>query len=73
MQGNILASLVCVLANSLQGLVKPDIVFFGQDLPLRFYSLNKRDFSQCDLLLVMGTSLEVGIDWSGMQQNAVLG
>ncbi|KAL5499898.1 hypothetical protein EMCRGX_G011366 [Ephydatia muelleri] len=42
-----------------RGLVKPDIVFFGQDLPLRFYSLNKRDFSQCDLLLVMGTSLEV--------------
>lgn len=42
-----------------KALVKPDIVFFGQDLPNRFYSLSKRDFSRCDLLLVMGTSLEV--------------
>lgn len=40
-------------------LVKPDIVFFGEDLPERFYLLPERDLSDCDLLIVMGTSLEV--------------
>lgn len=43
----------------LQGLVKPDIVFFGEDLPQRFHSLQLPDFSKCDLLIIMGTSLEV--------------
>ncbi|XP_065831244.1 NAD-dependent protein deacetylase sirtuin-3, mitochondrial-like isoform X2 [Oscarella lobularis] len=42
-----------------RGVCKPDIVFFGEDLPPRFYSLKRRDFMNCDLLLVMGTSLEV--------------
>jgi NAD-dependent deacetylase sirtuin 3 len=41
------------------GVVKPNIVFFGEDLPQRFHSLKLPDFSKCDLLLVMGTSLEV--------------
>ena len=41
--------------------MKPDIVFFGEDLPQRFHSLQLRDFSKCDLLVVMGTSLEVYI------------
>lgn len=40
------------------GVVKPDIVFFGEDLPKRFYYYLK-DFPKCDLLLIMGTSLEV--------------
>ncbi|XP_052800890.1 uncharacterized protein LOC128231753 isoform X2 [Mya arenaria] len=40
------------------GIVKPDIVFFGEDLPRRFYSYMK-DMLQTDLVLVMGTSLEV--------------
>ncbi|ELT89185.1 hypothetical protein CAPTEDRAFT_162715 [Capitella teleta] len=40
------------------GLVKPDIVFFGEDLPKRFFYYLK-DFPQADLLIVMGTSLEV--------------
>lgn len=39
--------------------MKPDIVFFGEDLPQRFYTLQLPDFSKCDLLIVMGTSLEV--------------
>ena len=43
----------------LQGLVKPDIVFFGEDLPQRFHSLQLPDFTKCDLLIIMGTSLEV--------------
>ncbi|KAM8793979.1 NAD-dependent protein deacetylase sirtuin-2 [Eudromia elegans] len=42
-----------------QGLVKPDIVFFGESLPPRFFSLLHSDFAQADLLLVMGTSLQV--------------
>ena len=38
--------------------MKPDIVFFGEDLPRQFYSYMK-DMLQTDLVLVMGTSLEV--------------
>ncbi|EDO47672.1 predicted protein, partial [Nematostella vectensis] len=41
-----------------KGVIKPDVVFFGEDLPKRFYSF-EIDFRKCDLLLVMGTSLEV--------------
>ena len=41
------------------GLVKPDIVFFGESLPPRFFALMKEDFPRCDLLIVMGTSLVV--------------
>lgn len=41
------------------GLVKPDIVFFGENLPERFYVLPHRDFKQCDLLIIIGTSLTV--------------
>ncbi|XP_041367868.1 uncharacterized protein LOC121382349 [Gigantopelta aegis] len=40
------------------GVVKPDIVFFGEELPKRFYYYLK-DMIQTDLVLVMGTSLEV--------------
>jgi len=41
------------------GLVKPDIVFFGENLPERFIKCVESDFSKCDLLIVMGTSLKV--------------
>ena len=41
------------------GVVKPDIVFFGEGLPDRFHTLRAQDFPQCDLLIVMGTSLAV--------------
>ncbi|CAK0898256.1 unnamed protein product [Prorocentrum cordatum] len=40
-------------------LVKPDIVFFGEGLPDRFFSCRQQDFPKCDLLLVIGTSLAV--------------
>ncbi|NWS73621.1 SIR3 deacetylase, partial [Crotophaga sulcirostris] len=40
------------------GLVKPDIVFFGEELPQRFL-LHLTDFPMADLLFVIGTSLEV--------------
>ncbi|KAG7470788.1 hypothetical protein MATL_G00117430 [Megalops atlanticus] len=41
------------------GLVKPDIVFFGENLPARFFTSMKTDFPRCDLLIIMGTSLQV--------------
>lgn len=42
-----------------KGFVKPAIVFFGEDMPKRFKKLSIEDFSKCDLLIVMGTSLQV--------------
>jgi len=41
------------------GLVKPDIVFFGENLPARFFQLMAEDMPKCDLLIVIGTSLQV--------------
>lgn len=41
------------------GLVKPKIVFFGENLPDRFHELSQQDLPACDLLIVMGTSLVV--------------
>ncbi|KAL3226662.1 hypothetical protein MRX96_024858 [Rhipicephalus microplus] len=37
--------------------VKPDIVFFGERLPDRFFDLSEEDFARCDLLLIVGTSI----------------
>jgi len=42
-----------------KGIMKPDITFFGENLPTRFYIQKEKDFNECDLLLVMGTSLKV--------------
>ena len=55
-----------------EGLVKPDIVFFGEGLPERFfqslevslvlndeYTADDQDLTICDLLIVIGTSLQV--------------
>ncbi|KAL1007778.1 hypothetical protein UPYG_G00091480 [Umbra pygmaea] len=41
-----------------KGVVKPDIVFFGEELPPHFFNYLK-DFPRADLLIIMGTSLEV--------------
>jgi len=42
------------------GIVKPDIVFFGEDLPESFYAHKQRDLvDEADLVLIMGTSLSV--------------
>ncbi|KAG0029116.1 NAD-dependent protein deacetylase sirtuin-2 [Podila clonocystis] len=41
------------------GLVKPEITFFGEDLPSRFRDMAQVDFVDCDLLIVLGTSLKV--------------
>lgn len=42
-----------------EGLVKPDIVFFGEGLPVRFFDLADDDMPQADLAIVAGTSLTV--------------
>jgi len=41
------------------GIVKPDVVFFGENLPPRFFHCAEKDMPKCDLLIVMGTSLVV--------------
>ncbi|XP_017333448.1 NAD-dependent protein deacetylase sirtuin-3, mitochondrial isoform X4 [Ictalurus punctatus] len=41
-----------------KGVIKPDVVFFGEELPQHFF-LYLTDFPIADLLIVMGTSLEV--------------
>ena len=46
----------CERCNSL---VKPDIVFFGESLPKKFSDSVQADFKNCDLLIVLGTSLTV--------------
>ncbi|KAH3662063.1 hypothetical protein OGAPHI_006244 [Ogataea philodendri] len=45
-------------ANSF-GVMKPDITFFGEDLPELFHSTIKTDIDKCDLLICIGTSLKV--------------
>jgi len=42
-----------------RGIVKPDIVFFGESLPERFFRCTRTDFRACDLLIILGTSLVV--------------
>ncbi|MEW6382276.1 MAG: Sir2 family NAD-dependent protein deacetylase [bacterium] len=42
-----------------QSVIKPDIVFFGEALPDAFFKSAALDIPQADLLLVMGTSLNV--------------
>ncbi|XP_054264098.1 NAD-dependent protein deacetylase sirtuin-2 [Macrosteles quadrilineatus] len=44
---------------SCNGVVKPDIVFFGENLPASFYSNCPKDLPNADLLIIMGSSLAV--------------
>jgi NAD-dependent SIR2 family protein deacetylase len=41
------------------GLVKPDIVFFGENLGQRFADMHVQDLAAADALIIMGTSLQV--------------
>ncbi len=41
------------------GVMKPDITFFGEDLPKKFHDSIKLDVQECDLLICIGTSLKV--------------
>ena len=53
------------------GLVKPDIVFFGEQLPSAFF-LNQRFLGVADLCLVLGTSLSV-YPFAGLPSNCAEG
>ena len=50
---------MCKACNAEDGIVKPDIVFFGESLPRRFHDSIKSDENEADLVLVMGSSLKV--------------
>lgn len=39
--------------------MKPDIVFFGEGLPDNFHKAIEEDKNNCDLLIVIGSSLKV--------------
>ncbi|OAV92885.1 hypothetical protein, variant [Puccinia triticina 1-1 BBBD Race 1] len=41
------------------GLMKPDIIFFGEGLPAEFDEAIENDRFECDLVIVIGTSLKV--------------
>lgn len=51
-----------------KGVIKPDIVFFGEELPRQFFTY-LTDFPMADLLIVMGTSLEVSNDASSVSKH----
>ncbi|XP_054262575.1 NAD-dependent protein deacetylase sirtuin-1 [Macrosteles quadrilineatus] len=42
-----------------RGVMKPDIVFFGEGLPESFHTAMAKDKDLCDLLIVIGSSLKV--------------
>ena len=41
------------------GLIKPDVVFFGEPIPVEAYRRASREAGDCDLILVIGTSAVV--------------
>jgi len=42
-----------------QGVLRPDVVLFGEAMPANFWAHIQEDFQACDLFLVFGTSLVV--------------
>lgn len=53
------ADAATALREEFGALVKPGIVFFGEQLPVRFHELSATDFPKAELLIVVGTSLVV--------------
>lgn len=45
--------------NDIMAVMKPDIVFFGEDLSDEFHNSMTIDKNKCDLLIVIGSSLKV--------------
>lgn len=41
------------------GVLKPDVILFGEQLPIRIYNAAVAEVRRCDLMLVAGSSLEV--------------
>ena len=42
-----------------RSVVKPDVVFFDEEMPEYYDSMVEEDFDRCDLLIILGTSLTV--------------
>lgn len=59
MKEKIIESVIPKCEECEEGVVKPDIVFFGEMLPDRFHYYADRDFAHADLLIIMGSSLVV--------------
>lgn len=57
----------CPLCN---GLMKPDVILFGEQLPQRAWYEAQRESRQCDLMLVAGSSLEV-LPVAGLPMQAI--
>ncbi|KAI9266056.1 DHS-like NAD/FAD-binding domain-containing protein [Sporodiniella umbellata] len=57
----------CAMPN-IRSIMKPDITFFGERLPLEFDNLLALDTEKVDLLIVMGSSLKVSPVSEIMQQ-----
>lgn len=41
------------------GTLKPDVILFGEQMPIHPWQAAEREIKQCDLLIVVGSSLEV--------------
>eukprot|EP00953_Heterococcus_sp_UTEX-ZZ885_P024808 13532-Heterococcus_DN1.PRE.1 len=50
---------MCKVCNHPEGIIKPDIVFFGENLGNKFAELLDVDRQKCDLVIVIGSSLQV--------------
>ncbi|KHN85535.1 NAD-dependent protein deacetylase sir-2.1 [Toxocara canis] len=50
---------MCQRCGDPKGVLKPDIVFFGEDLPDEFHDRMVEDKSEVDLVVVIGSSLKV--------------
>ena len=45
--------------NNKQGIMKPNVIFFHENLPIEYEQQISKDIKECDLLLIIGTSLGV--------------
>lgn len=56
------------------GLLKPDVVFFGEPIPEEALNLANQEVSVCDLMLIIGTSAEVApasiLPWEAKRSGA---
>lgn len=41
------------------GVLKPNVILFGEQLPLNVFNAAKREIQQCDMMVIAGSSLEV--------------
>jgi NAD-dependent deacetylase len=53
-----------------RGILKPDVILFGEQLPQKAWLEAQREARQCDLMLVVGSSLEV-LPVAGLPMQAI--